>query len=86
MNRKPANENDRPMAMTAEEAANYVGCRSTQQFRREIKAGIWPRPIAPNSRPQRWSIFQLDAALTGSSNSPQTDPHLAAFEKRMGMR
>ena len=83
---KPANDNDRPMALTVEEAANYVGCRSTQQFRREVKAGIWPRPIAPNSRPQRWSIFQLDAALTGGSNSPQTDPHLAAFEKRMGMR
>ena len=74
------------MAMTVEEAAHYVGCRSTQQFRREIKAGIWPRPIVPNSRPQRWSKFQLDAALTGGSKETQTDPHLAAFEKRMGMR
>jgi len=83
---KPANDNDKPVALTVEEAAHYVGCWSTPQFRREVKSGIWPRPIAPNSRPQRWSIFQLGAALTGGSNSPQTDPHLAAFEKRMGMR
>ena len=83
---KPANDNDRPMALTVEEAANYVRCRSTYQFRREVQAGIWPKPIAPNSRPQRWSKFELDAAFTGGSNETQTDPHLAAFEKRMGMR
>ena len=82
---KPANDNDRPMALTVEEAANYVGCRSAQQFRREVKAGIWPRPIAPNSRPQRWSLFQLDAVLHGPKRDNQKDPILAAIEKRRGI-
>ena len=81
----PANDNQRPMALTVEESAHYVGCRSTQQFRREVKAGIWPRPIAPDSRPQRWSIFQLDAVLHGPKRDNQKDPILAAIEKRMGV-
>ena len=69
---KPANDNDRPMALTVEEAANYVGCRSIRQFRSEVAQGIWPKPIAPNSRPQRWSLFQLDQALRGQTQ-PSTD-------------
>ena len=69
---KSANDNDKPVALTVEEAAHYVGCWSTPQFRREVKSGIWPRPIAPNSRPQRWSIFQLDQALRGQIQ-PSTD-------------
>jgi hypothetical protein len=71
--------------LTADEAAKYIGCKSAAQFRREVKAGIWPEPIAPDSRPQRWSIPQLDAALSGGSNGAQIDPHVSAFEKRMGM-
>jgi len=69
---KPANDNDRPMALTVEEAAHYVGCRSSRQFRSEVAQGIWPKPIAPNSRPQRWSLFQLDQALRGQIQ-PSTD-------------
>jgi|GEM_PF-5526839 hypothetical protein len=70
--KSPANDNDRPMAMTVEEAAHYVGCRSPRQFRSEVVQGIWPKPIAPNSRPQRWSLFQLDQALRGQVQ-PSTD-------------
>ena len=82
----PANDNQRPMALTVEESAHYVGCRSTQQFRREVKAGIWPQPIAPRSRPQRWSVFQLDSALHGPTDRSQADPFLAAVRKRLGVK
>ena len=41
-----ANDNNSPMALTSDKAAKYVGCRSTNQFRREIDQGIWPQPIA----------------------------------------
>jgi len=58
-----------PRAIPIQEAARYVGCRSVDQFRREVRAGTWPRPIAPNSRPQRWSVPQLDAALQGDQGN-----------------
>ena len=83
-----ANDNDRPMAMTVDEAAKYVGCRSTRQFRSEIAQGIWPKPIAPKSRPQRWSLFQLDQALRGLKqpsidlNETADDPFLEVLHHR----
>jgi|APSaa5957512535_1039671.scaffolds.fasta_scaffold127050_2 hypothetical protein len=49
----------------ADEAAEYVGCKSTPQFRREVAEGVWPEPIAKKSRPQRWSTFSLDQRLHG---------------------
>lgn len=54
-----------PRAVSVVEAANYVGCRSVKQFKREVRQGIWPGPITLNSRPQRWSIPQLEKALGG---------------------
>ena len=75
-----------PKALPVDKAAAYVGCRSADQFRREVAQGIWPRPIAPRSRPQRWSIFQLDKALGKHDETTEVeDPHLVAFRKRMGM-
>jgi hypothetical protein len=72
-------------AVSAELAAKHVGCSSAAQFRREVKQGVWPGPITKRSRPQRWSVPQLDAVLRGETEEAQTDPHLLAFEKRMGM-
>jgi hypothetical protein len=45
------------------EAAIYVGCKNVRQFRRELRAGYWPRPIPINSRPKRWLRSQLDQSL-----------------------
>ncbi len=57
----------RALTLIAEEAADYVGCRNAAQFRREVAYGVWPKPIAKRSRPQRWSTYALDEALRGSA-------------------
>ncbi|MGF7213617.1 hypothetical protein GGE65_008263 [Skermanella aerolata] len=73
-----------PRTLTAELAAEYLGCRSAGQFRREVAAGIWPQPLLKQSRPQRWSIQELERALRpdrgGKANSA-----LASLERRLGI-
>lgn len=63
----------KPQAIPVAIAAKYVGCVSTKQFRREVRQGIWPGPITLNSRPQRWSIPQLDRALFGEHQDAHDD-------------
>ena len=77
----------RPRAVGIEDAASYVGCRSLKQFRREVKQGLWPGPITLNSRPPRWSLLQLDEALTGKPGEDHGDVITRArarFDKRFG--
>lgn len=72
-----------PRAVPIEDAAQYVGCSSVWQFRREIRQGIWPGPITLNSRPQRWSIPQLELALKGRDDQ---DGAIAAAQRRFDKR
>ena len=49
-------------------------------------AGIWPMPIAPNSRPKRWSVPELDARLGREAKSHEIeDPADIAVKKRLGI-
>lgn len=73
-------------AVTAKQAAALVGCRSAAQFRREVQQGIWPPPIAPRSRPQRWSVRQLQAALEPPEVRGKKHTKLEALEFRLGIR
>ena len=50
---------DPAYAIPVDEAARLVGCKNTKQFKREVKAGIWPGPLPINSRPERWSTEAL---------------------------
>ena len=52
-----------PNTLATAEAAAYVGARSPKQFLREVARNQWPPPIVPDSRPMRWSVAQLDAAM-----------------------
>ena len=49
--------------LPTEYAARYVGCQTVAQFEREVAAGVWPQPFSKNTRPKRWDIEALDAAL-----------------------
>ena len=73
-----------PRTLTADMAASYLGCRSAAQFRREVKAGLWPPPKFGNSRPQRWSIEQLDGVLK-TPKGEEHDPHLSQIESILGI-
>ena len=72
-----------PRVLTVAEAAKYVGAKSVRQFRREVNRGIWPQPIARFSRPQRWSVLQLEKAL-GPVND-NVDPEIVKLEQTLGM-
>ncbi len=72
-----------PPILTTAEAWQYVRARSIHQFRREVRNGIWPKPLVWNARPQRWSKAQLDAAMEGATND--IDPELAAARKALGI-
>ncbi len=52
-----------PRGLPTEDAAGYVGCQTIEQFEREVAAGIWPQPFSKNTRPKRWDIDALDAAM-----------------------
>jgi hypothetical protein len=71
--------------LTADDAATYVGCISAAQFRREVRQGVWPAPIAPRSRPQRWSVAQLDAALAPKESASRTPREMTELELRLGI-
>ena len=70
---KKSPSSDWPRTLTADMAASYLGCRSAAQFRREVKAGLWPQPKFGTSRPQRWSVEQLEGVLKeerGEAHNP----------------
>jgi hypothetical protein len=73
-----------PRTLTADLAAEYLGCRSVAQFRREVAAGIWPQPLLKQSRPQRWSIQELERALRPNQDG-KAKPALANLERRLGI-
>ena len=61
---------ERPV-LTRLEAAEYVGCRDTAQFRREVSRGIWPKSIAPG----RWSREALDLRIRERAGlAPEAEP------------
>ena len=71
--------------LTVEQAAKYVGAKSSRQFRREVGRGIWPQPIARFSRPQRWSTIQLEKALGGAAVNDNVAPELNKLEQALGI-
>ena len=69
---------ERPV-LTRLEAAEYVGCRDTAQFRREVSRGIWPKSIAPG----RWSREALDLRIRERAGlAPETPANSLAEEIR----
>lgn len=73
-----------PRTLTAELAARYLGCRSAAQFRREVAAGIWPKPLLKQSRPQRWSVEELERALR-PGRPGERNPALDRLERKLGI-
>ena len=70
--------------LTTEEAARYVGCKTVEQFRREVKKGIWPQPHA-RSRPYRWSKPALDYCLQHDSSQPKVDQGEKYLDRVFGL-
>ena len=63
-----------------EDACKYVGCKNVDQFRREVRLGKWPGPIEIKSRPLRWDIRALDAALDKMSGVAEQSDELEALK------
>ncbi len=69
-------------------AAAYVGS-SYSQFLREVEAGVWPPPIAPKSRPMKWSKPQIDARLRGNDDATdksERDRWIDILDRRLGLK
>jgi hypothetical protein len=60
-------------ALPTMEAALYVGCRSTSTFIRERDKGLWPRPLNPGGRPERYSVAELDFKLNRYGNQDKIE-------------
>ena len=60
-----------PGLMNAELAAEYVGERSVDTFRRRV-GRIWPKPLKVERMGERWTREMLDDAIDALAN----DPHL----------
>lgn len=75
---------NRPM-LTAEQAAEWLGCVSVAQFYQEVKQGVWPPPLAARSRPQRWSRAQIEARLQPPQVNGSVAPGLNSIDTIMGL-
>jgi len=64
-------------------AADFVGCNNSQQFLREVSRGIWPKAFVKDSRPQRWSIQELQNRLDPDRISSGDDAELRALEEAL---
>jgi hypothetical protein len=60
-------------ALPTKEAARYVGCRSASTFIRERNKGLWPRPLNPGGRPERYSVAELDSKLNRYGNQDKIE-------------
>ncbi len=81
------NPGEFPLMLTVEEAAEYVHARSVEQFRREVREGVWPKPHAKNSRPQRWRRAEIDRVLCPETKVPNdTDEELREMiDRELGL-
>jgi len=60
-------------ALPTKEAARYVGCGSASTFIRERNKGLWPRPLNPGGRPERYSVAELDFKLNRYGNQDKIE-------------
>jgi hypothetical protein len=58
-----------PGLMNAATAAEYVGERSVDAFRRRI-GRIWPKPLKVKGMGERWTRESLDEAIDALGNKP----------------
>ncbi|MBF0445280.1 MAG: hypothetical protein HQL68_06800 [Magnetococcales bacterium] len=75
---------DDKQVLNTKEAADYVGCTSVEQFRREVDKGIWPDPIV-RSRPFRWSKPALDYCLQPDSSQIKVDQGEILLDRVLGL-
>lgn len=66
-------------------AAEYVGCKNARQFWREVQEGKWPKPLPLSSRPKRWDVKALDAALDRMSGLNAPSPAENPLDSAMGL-
>ena len=52
-----------PEQMRRETAAAYVDARTTREFDRAVKAGLYPQPYRKPGEGDRWLKSELDQAL-----------------------
>ena len=74
-----------PLTLETRAAAEYCGCKNAAQFRREVKAGIWPGPAITTSRPQRWLTADLDQSLRSEANRATIDDYSIEIDKALGL-
>lgn len=68
-----------PIVITRDEAARRVGCRHGAQFVREVRRGIWPKPIAPG----RWDLASLDRRVAELAGRVPASPPDEAWREEL---
>jgi hypothetical protein len=72
------------LTIPTQEAADLAGCSSVHQFRRERDRGIWPRPVNPGGRPERYSVKEMENRLNGPEISAR-DRRIMAIDHKLGL-
>ena len=73
-----------PKMLSAAEAAVYAGYKTERRFRLAVRRGIMPEPIDWDTRPQLWSVAQIDARLNPTAESVQ-DADVRALDQALGL-
>ncbi len=73
---------DLPEVLLTEEAAYFCRCKNSQQFLREVRAGVWPGPIG-GRRPFRFSKSALQKTLDPSPANDEADEIRRKLDERL---
>ena len=73
------------LAIPINKAAKLVGCRSTRQFKSEVKKGIRPPAAITASRPHRWAVSDLQKALNKKANQSSIESEIEDLDKMLGL-
>ena len=81
----PYRESSNKLTLPTKQAAKYVGCKNSAQFRREVRRGMWPKPYIESSRPHRWSVAELNASLHKNSINSGLGCEADIIDKLLGI-
>jgi hypothetical protein len=73
-----------PLTISTQAAAELAGCISVRQFRRERDKGIWPAPVNPGGRPERYCVKAMETKLEGGESAKQ-DTAEQALDRALGI-
>ena len=73
-----------PLTVAAPEATKITGYKTVRRFTLAVARGVFPPPIDPKARPQRWSRAALEEMMRSRSDAPKNDG-ASSLDRALGL-